>query len=161
MPVAEQGVPVDQQVEAVTVPVAASRLGKSPDAIRSAIRRDKLSARKGNDGDWLVFLPPAETVTDSSLQASLDRTHAELEQAMRQSADRQATVDELRERIRYLEASAEHNAALLLKSTDRAARAEGEAAALRDALADLARRLDMATVELADARRPWWRRLLG
>ena len=62
MPVARQDDPVDQQVEAVAVPVAASRLGKSPDAIRSAIRRGKLSARKGNDGDWLVFLPTAVPV---------------------------------------------------------------------------------------------------
>lgn len=158
MPVAEQGTPVDQQGEAVAVPVAASRLGKSPDAIRSAIRRGKLSARKGNDGDWLVFLPPAEAVEADSLQQALDRTTAELQQAMRQSVDRQATVDELRERIRYLEASAEHAAALLLRSTDRAARAEGEATALRDALADLSRRLDVATAELTDARRPWWQR---
>lgn len=161
MPVARQDDPVDQQVEAVAVPVAASRLGKSPDAIRSAIRRGKLSARKGNDGDWLVFLPTAVPVADDSLQQELDRLRVELEQSLRQSADRQATVDELRERVRYLEASAEHGAALLLKSTERAARAEGETMALRDALADLARRLDVATSELAEARRPWWRRLIG
>ena len=42
-----------------------------------------------------------------------------------------------------------------------AARAEGEAKALREALADLATRLDLATAELAEARRPWWRRWWG
>ena len=84
----------------------------------------------------------------------LERTRAELTVALQQ-------VDELRERVRFLEASAEQAAGLLLKSTDRAAMAEGEARALRDALADLARRLDVATAELTEARRPWWRRLIG
>jgi hypothetical protein len=55
-----------------------------------------------------------------------------------------------------------------------AARAEGEIAALRDtnqrevevealrdALADLAQRLDLATAELRELRRPRWRRWLG
>ena len=161
MPVVGQDDPVDQQGEAVAVPVAARRLGKSADAIRSAIRRGKLSAQKGNDGDWLVFLPPVTPVVDDGRQQELDSLHAELEQARRQSADRQATVDELRERIRYLEASAEHAVDQMLKVTNRAARAEGEASALRDALADLSRRLDVATAELADARRPWWRRLIS
>ena len=30
-----------------------------------------------------------------------------------------------------------------------------------DAVADLPRRLDVATAELTEARRPWWRRLIG
>ena len=48
----------------------------------------------------------------------------------------------------------------LLAAIERAAHAEGEAVALRDALADLAGRLDRADAELRDLRRPWWRRLL-
>ena len=59
-------------------------------------------------------------------------------------AQLQAKLDELHERICHLEASAEHGVALLLKSTERAARAEGEALALRDALTDLSHRLDVA-----------------
>jgi hypothetical protein len=43
-------------------------------------------------------------------------------------------------------------------ATARAAGAEGEAAALRDALADLSRHLDRAEERLAQ---PWWRKLLG
>jgi hypothetical protein len=49
----------------------------------------------------------------------------------------------------------------LMATTTRAARAEGAEVALRDALAALATRLDAATAELTDLRRPWWRRLLG
>ena len=33
--------------------------------------------------------------------------------------------------------------------------------ALRDALHDLAGRLDCEAAELAEARRPWWRKWLG
>jgi hypothetical protein len=39
------------------VPVDARRLGKSSDTIISAIRRGKLTASKGNDGEWRVWLP--------------------------------------------------------------------------------------------------------
>ena len=142
-----QGPPVAQPAEAVSVPVAARRLGRSPDAIRSAIRRGSLSGRRGNDGKWLVFLPvgPAGAIDvvqpdDDNLQQGTDRQAAvvnrlrvELEQERRLSADRQETIAELRERVGRLEGEATGYTALV--------------AELREAL--------------VWQRRPWWRRLLG
>ncbi len=40
------------------------------------------------------------------------------------------------------------------------AKAEGEGNALRDTTAELLSRPDRAEARLAEARRPWWRRLL-
>jgi hypothetical protein len=57
--------------------------------------------------------------------------------------------------VRELEELADERAAEILHMSTRAAHAEGEVKALRDALADLAARLDAATAEL---RRPWWHR---
>lgn len=102
-PVLPQDHTVAEQGEAVSVPVAARRLGRSPDAIRSAIRRGKLQARKGNDGDWRVILPAdtpaAEADEADGLLLLVDSLRAELEQERRQLADRQASVEDLRQRV--------------------------------------------------------------
>jgi hypothetical protein len=49
----------------------------------------------------------------------------------------------------------------LKELTARASRAEGAEGTLRDALADRAGRLDLATDKLRELRRPWWRRLIA
>jgi hypothetical protein len=54
---------------------------------------------------------------------------------------------ELLRRVRELEELADERAAELLHMATRAAHAEGEVKSLRDALADLATRLDVATAE--------------
>jgi chromosome segregation ATPase len=76
---------------------------------------------------------------------------------------------ELQERLAKLEAERERLARELLQAVvERAALAEGRLAtagettdALRDALADLSRRLDTATAELTELRKPWWRRWMS
>jgi hypothetical protein len=55
----------------------------------------------------------------------------------------------------------EHGHPELVEARMAQARAEGEAKALRDALTDLAGRLDRAETALAWHRQPWWRRLVG
>ena len=131
MPVAEQGVPVGQQGEAV--PVAARRLGKSPDTIRSAIRRGKLSTTKGNDGEWRVWLPaespPEAGELPDSHRQELDNLRAELVETMRRATDSATMVAKLRERV---------------------ARLGGEATVIAELKA-----------QLAWHRTPWWRRLIG
>ena len=75
------------------------------------------------------------------------------------------------EREALLEAG-DHLVDQLAEARERAARVEGElkglrqashseALVLREALVDLSSRLDRATDELRDLRRPWWRRLIG
>jgi hypothetical protein len=157
-----------------------ARLNRSTDAARVLARRRSWQRVTLNDGRVVVMVddaelkeacpperpgerPPEQVDTVIGLASvpqhvdqtpDLERIRAELTVALQQ-------VDEFRERVRFLEASADHAAALLLKSTDRAARAEGQVVELHNALADLARRLDVATAELTEARRPWWRRLIG
>jgi chromosome segregation ATPase len=64
-------------------------------------------------------------------------------------------------RVVQLEAERDALREALGQARERAARAEGKAETLERALADLADRLDQATEELRELRRPWWRRLLG
>lgn len=128
--------PDDEQGELVTVTVAAQRTGRTPDTIRSSIRRGRLSASKGNDGQWRVWLP-AESLqkseTSDSHQQELDRLRTELAAAVHRAADSAATVADLRERL---------------------ARVEGEAAAAARVEQEL-------KAALAWHRQPWWRRLIG
>jgi hypothetical protein len=150
MPGGEQELPVDRQDKTVSVAEAARRLGKSPDAIRSALRRKTLEGYRDNQGDWRIpadSLPTAtidhETVSGPAVDAlrqELDRLHEELRQARdvaetarRLSDDRQATVADLRERL---------------------GRVEGAVAAKDELIGEL-------KAMLAEARRPWWRRWVG
>jgi hypothetical protein len=49
---------------------AAMRLGKSTDAVRSLIRRDRVPTRKGNDGRLLVGVPTVDgQATDGASMA--------------------------------------------------------------------------------------------
>jgi hypothetical protein len=160
-----QVLPVGEQEEAVPVQVAAHRLGKSCDAVRSALRRGKLHGRKGNDGDWLVYLPPIPACLTPEeapgfgpgpeladlLRQELERTRAELQQA-REAAE---TWRQQAENGRVAVAEAQAKAAALQQALER----ERELLALERARTDW---LETALHRLhEEARRPWWRRLLG
>ena len=124
---------------------AARRLGKSPDAIRGALRRGTLPGYRGNDGEWRVDAAalPAETpISDDSdaLRQDLDRIRDELRQALadgerwrRQAEDGRVAAAELRTRVE-----------LLQQTLDR----------------ELARG-DRLEAELAELRTPWWVRVLA
>jgi ribosomal protein L29 len=169
LPAGRQGTSVAEQGKMVPVPVAARLLGKSPDAIRSAIRRGKLSATKGNDGDWRVWLPTVEPVDIDSLpdshQQDLDRAYAELAVALQQANDRAATVAELRAELATVRQQAANSDSTAMQLRERLARIEGEAEGKRlAAVAELAAK-DTVIVDLRAAltwhRTPWWRRLIG
>ena len=118
---------------------AAMRLGKSTDAVRSMIRRDKLPTRKGNDGRLLIGVPAVVGQAADGLPTIIDRTNDQLR------------VEELRDELMETrEQLAGTKAALEAAETVRKA----EVAALRE----LADRL---TAELADARRSWLERLIA
>lgn len=133
----------DRQEEPVPVGEAARRLSRTPDAIRSALRRGKLRGHRGNDGEWRVYLPVGDGQPDGEpialtiLQQELDRLRVELQQASdrtetwrRQAEDAKVTVAELRTRAELLQQMMEREQ----------------------------RRADELAAEL---RRPWWRRLTG
>lgn len=124
----------------------AERAGLTPEGARMLARRRHWQVAKGNDGRAVVVVDEADLVVRPG-----GRTPG-------QPVAMTGLENELRARINDLKDVADQRAAELLTMTARAAGAEGEARALRDALADLAGRLDRAEAEL---RRPWWRRWLG
>jgi len=121
----------------VTVQEAARRMGRSVDAIRSALRRGTLAGFKGNDGAWHVHFPADDRQLGDNLDLATvlrqeaDRLRAELEQARdgmgawrRQAEDGRVTAAELRTRAELLQAALDREMA----------RADGLAAELHAAL---------------------------
>src|SRR3954451_21216550 len=102
----------------VTVQEAARRMGRSVDAVRSALRRGTLAGFKGNDGEWHVQLPADDRQLGDEpdlspvLRQEADRLRDELQQARdgmeawrRQAEDGRVTVAELRTRAELLQAA--------------------------------------------------------
>jgi hypothetical protein len=143
---------------------AGMRLGKSTDAVRSMIRRDKLATRKGNDGRLLIGVPPVEgqagdgqaTVIDPSgdghTTAELLLTLEELREELFEARVALARAEEKRD-------AAERNAKAAQETAQRIAEAQ-VAAAKADAAARDHLITELKTL-LAVAQRPWWRRLIG
>src|SRR5687767_1231793 len=113
----------------LTLSEAASRDGRHIDALRSLVRRRKLPARKGNNGQWLVQLPASADAAD------LAKDTADLANGL--ATDTAVTellteVTELREAL--AEAKAEAKAAYAIAEA-RVDAVKAEAAAVRE-LAD-------------------------
>lgn len=123
----------------------AERTGLTPEGARMLARRRHWQVIRGNDRRARVIVDDADLVVRPPGQPP------------GQPVAVTGLEDELRARINDLEDLADQRAAELLAMTARAAHAEGETKALRDALWDLSSRLDRAEAEL---RRPWWWRLL-
>lgn len=117
-------VPVGDGNAPVTVQEAARRMGRSVDAVRSALRRGTLAGFKGNDGEWHVHLPAADRQIDDEpdlatvLRQETDRLRDELQQAhdgmeawRRQAEDGRVTVAELRTRAELLQAALDREVA--------------------------------------------------
>ena len=170
---------------------AARRLGTTPDAIRQRIRRNRVLARRGNDGRPRVFVEsgPTEQVEQASEQSSVipNRTASE-----HTEHDVSPLVAELRDQIERMRADttehqtrhdaemAQERAETARRLTERDSlhldtlgRLQAQAALERslwlervDAAELRAERveqqLDQVLVELlGERRRPWWRRLFG
>ena len=122
---------------------AAMRLGKSTDAVRSMIRRDRMPTRKGNDGRLLIGVPAVAGQTANGPPTLIDQVSDG-----RTTAELRLTIEELRDE--------------LMETRERLAgtKAALEAAvAIRKAEVGAVRELaDRLTTELAELRRPWWRR---
>jgi hypothetical protein len=127
---------------------AVVRLGKTTEAVRSMVRRGRLSAVKGNDGRLLVAVPPeldrAAVVADDRSKPGARPADEQLARLLAERDEALLEADHLREMLRD---------ALVARAEARARR-EAEAAA-KDAL------IEELKAMLAEARRPWWRRLVG
>jgi chromosome segregation ATPase len=145
--------PGDEQGEPVTVPEAARMLGKSLDTIRAALRRGTLAGFKDNKGEWRVYVPESSRhVPDAARQSEAD--HQVLSVLKHE-------LDHARSRIEALQRQAEERGEALAETRIAQVRAEERAAALREALEREQRRADRLDQELAELRRPWWRKLTG
>lgn len=126
------------------------RLGKTPEGARMLARRRRWQIVKGNDDKARVILDEAHLVVQPTGRPG--------GQPPEQPGAVNGHDQEHREQLQALREALEQRTVELLTMTKRAGEAEGEARALRDALADLAARLNRAEERLA---LPWWRRLLG
>lgn len=117
------------------------RLGLTPDGARMLAGRREWPRVRGNDGRTKV------TVTDDDL------ANARVANVRPNAFDA-----ELRAMLVTAQADLAVARAEGMVLVEAKARAEGEAAALRAQVLDLAARLDRAELRLA---MPWWRRLLG
>jgi hypothetical protein len=139
---------------------AAQRSGLAREAIRARARRNLIPSQKGNHGEVLVQLP-------ADLLAGHDPGMAG--PPADGVADLLAEVADLRERL--ARAETERDAAKAVAMAEVAAAKAGAAAevAAKDAVVAELRaqvdreiaRGDALAAQLAEARRPWWRRLIG
>jgi hypothetical protein len=118
----------------VTYRQAAEQLGCSVESVRVRAIRNRWPRQMGNDRKARIQIPEGVTSVQRTPDATPDDS---VVKAL------QAHVDTLREQLAAAEA--------------RAGEESAKAARAIQAFADLADRLDA----LAEARRPWWRRLAG
>jgi excisionase family DNA binding protein len=139
-------------VRRVPLREAAELLGVSKDAVRQRVRRGTIRSEKGEDGRVYVY-------TD----ASPDDVHGHAPQD-----DSGVLVDELRDRVRFLERELERKDAILLNMTE-AMKAlnppspQEPSESPQTATEQPGRVEPQAQVEgpQEGAERPWWRRVFG
>jgi hypothetical protein len=155
----------------LTLTEAAQRSGLAREAIRARARRKLVPSQRGNRGELLVQLP-ADLLAGSG-QGMADLSAGALAGLPAAIVDLMSEVAELREQLARAEAAVEAARAVAIadvatvkaevsaaearaKAEVAAAEAKGEAraAALRELVDEL-------KTQLAEARRPWWQRLLG
>jgi septal ring factor EnvC (AmiA/AmiB activator) len=123
----------------VSLPEAAAILGMTREGVRRRLLKGRLEGRKSNEtGEWTVLLS----------EEQLSPTAANGSQAS-------ATVADERQRLQVELARFEER----LSAADRLL-AEREAT-IADLRRDRDRLTDQLSAMIAEARRPWWRRLVG
>ena len=137
----------------LTLTEAAQRSGIPREAIRARARRGLIPSRKDNRRQTVVQLP-----IDLLAGAGQGTARAESEGLAglpTGMADLMAEVAELREQLARAESMVEAAKAVAKAEVAMAeARGEAQVAALRELVEEL-------KLQLAEARRPWWRRWFG
>jgi predicted transcriptional regulator len=130
----------------VTIPEAASRLGITQAAVRQRIRRGSISWEKGEDRRTYVYISP-----DVTARHTVDET------------SRDELIEELRDRIRYLEEESSRKDHLLAAALERIPAIEAPQEP-RESPESAEPRSDRGTTpeeQEEQTARPWWRRMFG
>jgi DNA-binding transcriptional MerR regulator len=91
-------------VDRVSVSVAASRLGVTPDAVRQRIRRGTIEYQKTEDGRYYVYLTPQDGRRDGVQNALVDRLVDENAFLRRELERKDAILLNMTEAMKSLEA---------------------------------------------------------
>jgi hypothetical protein len=127
----------------VSVAEAARRLGRTVDGVRGLVRRGKLTAKRGNDGKLLIVLPTGGDESDDEAGAlALLRDQ----------------LEEIRDQLENWRLAAEEARLALAKAEGERDAAQAVALAKEQAAERLIAEL---RAQLAEARRPWWARLVS
>jgi len=144
----------------------AERIQQSPEEARILAQRQHWHIEHDSDGKARVIVEEADLVVRATGRPAEQPSVREQARPPDPPADNKLII-ELLDHIRALERDlatrTEGHAQKMQEAVRLGAHAEGEAKALRDALADLSRRLDLATDELDSLHRRsgWLRWLLG
>jgi|SRR5829696_6072868 len=129
----------------VTVKEAAAILGISPEAVRARIKRGTLHKEKGADGAVYVRLDADGTHDGTSAHRGRDEL-----------------VDELRDRVRYLEEESRRKDSIILTMAQRIPELEAPSEPRESPVSPSEEPTEGERVSEGEAqRRSWWRRLLN
>jgi septal ring factor EnvC (AmiA/AmiB activator) len=136
----------------LTLAEAAERTGLTKEALRSRARRGLISTRRSNSGATLVQVGTAMTAGVTTGDQALTATLTELREE----------IAELTTRLTKAEVERDSLAKEMDRTVTAMERSKVEAVAARDELVvELKAMLHELRQELAEARRPWWRRWFG
>lgn len=144
----------------LTLTEAATHSGYSRDAIRQRIRRGKLQATKGNDGQLRVQardlddLPPPDLTADDQGQPGDKSSDLALDVLQATVADLRTTVNDLGQQLEKARTALDMTQADRLNDRGRAERAEAQAVAESARAATAEARALAAEAALVEARTP-------
>jgi excisionase family DNA binding protein len=142
-------------MDRVTVQEAAQRLGISQDAVRQRIRRGSLQHEKDVDGRVYVYLDPNDTRQQDVHRDSHGDVH---------DAFTGVLVDELKDRVRFLEDELRRKDTILMSLVQRVPELEAPSEPRRAAEAsseEPGRGRTPSEEKKPSQRRSWWRAFFG
>lgn len=151
-------------MDRVTVAEAAQRLGVSQDAVYKRIKRGTIPWDKDEDGKTLVYIEESNGYTDnskSSTDASTDRLETSTDSPVDSSTD--VLVDELRDRVSFLEEELRRKDTILMSLVQRVPELEAspEGRESREAASDALGRGTSQKDDVTQKKPSWWRRFFG
>ena len=155
-------------MDRVTVAEAAEKLGVSQDAVYKRIKRGTIPWDKDEDGKTVVYIEVANGSTDepkSSTDESTDSLKTSTDTMGSSSIDVSVDVlvDELRDRVRFLEEELRRKDTILMSLVQRVPELEAppEPRESREAASDAPGRGTSQKENATQEKPSWWRRFFG